>query len=126
MHRRQFLGLAAGAGAAISLPSVRAVAAGGCSPTPLGPGIISAPLVGATLDGDDLYLATRGLQPAVIGRFDLASRTIVAHQTLSTGTGGWGATVSGGKVYVGMYPVADIHEYDPATTPTPAELPPAV
>lgn len=118
MRRRRFLGLAAGAGAAISVPtSPRAVAAGGCS-TDLGPGIVSAPLVGAALDGDDLYLVTRGVQPAVVARFDLASGTVTAHQTLSTGGGGWGAAVSGGKVYVGMYGVADLHEYDPATNTT--------
>lgn len=81
----------------------------------LGPGIVSAPVTGAALDGDALYLVTRGLQPAVIARYDLATRRVVAHADLPTGTGGWAAAVDHGAVYAGMYGVADIHRYDPAT-----------
>lgn len=118
MHRRLFLSLAAGTGVMAALPSPLRAFATGCLPTDLGPGIVSAPITGAAQDGNDLYLVTRGLQPAVVARFDLSSRTVTAHHTLSTGTGGWAATISGGKVYVGMYSVADIHEYDPATNTT--------
>ncbi|NIK56358.1 hypothetical protein [Kribbella shirazensis] len=118
MHRRHFLSLAAGTGAVVALPAPLRALAADCPPADLGPGIVSAPITGAAQDGNDLYLVTRGLQPAVVARFDLSSRTVTAHQTLSTGTGGWAATVSGGKVYVGMYSVADIHEYDPATNTT--------
>ncbi|HEX4813420.1 MAG TPA: hypothetical protein VFV66_11780 [Nonomuraea sp.] len=118
MRRRRFLALAAGTGAAMSLPgTTRAFAAADCA-TDLGAGIVSAPLTGAALDGDNLYLVTRGLQPAVVARLDLTTRRIAAHQSLSTGTGGWAATLSGGKVYVGMYSVADVHEYDPAANTT--------
>lgn len=118
MRRRRFLGLAVGAGVAMSLSTnVRAFAAGSCA-TDLGTDILSAPLTGAAYAGNDLYLVTRGLQPAVVARFDLTSRTVAAHQTLSTGDGGWAATVSGDKVYVGMYSVADVHEYDPSTNTT--------
>lgn len=117
MLRRRFLGLTALTGAAITLPARTAIAAG-VRTTDLGAGIESAPLVGAAVDGTDLYVVTRGLQPAIVARYDLASGTVVAHQTLSTGTGGWGATISGGKVYAGMYSVADIHEYAPATNTT--------
>ncbi|GAA4207831.1 outer membrane protein assembly factor BamB family protein [Actinocatenispora rupis] len=81
----------------------------------LGPGIVSAPVTGAALDGDTLYLVTRGLQPAVIARYDLATRRVVGHAELPTGTGGWAAAVDRGAVYAGMYGVADIHRYDPAT-----------
>ncbi|MEV0841260.1 PQQ-binding-like beta-propeller repeat protein [Actinocatenispora sera] len=81
----------------------------------LGPGIVSAPVTGAAIDGNSLYLVTRGLQPAVIARYDLTTRTVVDHAELPTGTGGWAAAVDHGAVYAGMYGVADIHRYDPAT-----------
>ncbi|WP_163509073.1 PQQ-binding-like beta-propeller repeat protein [Fodinicola acaciae] len=81
----------------------------------LGPGVVSAPITGAARDGQNVYLVSRGLQPVVVARFDLATRKIAAHTTLPTGIGGWAATVSGGQVYAGTYHPADVYHYDPAT-----------
>ncbi|WP_203961442.1 PQQ-binding-like beta-propeller repeat protein [Actinocatenispora thailandica] len=81
----------------------------------LGAGVVSAPVTGAAIDGGTLYLVTRGLQPAVVARYDLATRRVVGHAELPTGTGGWAAAVDHGAVYAGTYGVADIHRYDPTT-----------
>jgi outer membrane protein assembly factor BamB len=80
-----------------------------------GPGVVSAPITGATRDGHNVYLVSRGLQPVVVARFDLNTRKIAAHTTLPTGIGGWAATMSGGQVYAGTYHPADVYRYDPAT-----------
>ncbi|GAA1719539.1 hypothetical protein GCM10009765_79870 [Fodinicola feengrottensis] len=81
----------------------------------LGTGVLSSPITGATQDGGSIYLVTRGVTPAVVARYDVATGRVVASAPLPAGTGGWAAAMSGGKVYTGMYPTADIDRYDPAT-----------
>lgn len=57
----------------------------------------------------------------VLAEVDLATRKVVRSVTLPDGRaegepeGGWAATVSGGKIYVGTYPSPDLYSFDPAT-----------
>jgi outer membrane protein assembly factor BamB len=82
---------------------------------------ITAAIVGAvTLDGH-AYVVTRGLKPPVLADIDLATRHVVREVRLPDGPatgepeGAWATAVSGGKIYVGTYPVPDLYRFDPAT-----------
>ncbi len=82
----------------------------------LGPASVTSPVVGAATDGSTAYLVSRGLSPASVGVYDVAARRVTDNITLPSGDGGWGATLSGGDVYVGTYgPEADVYRIDPAT-----------
>ncbi|MFJ9804512.1 hypothetical protein [Streptomyces wuyuanensis] len=75
----------------------------------------TAAIVGMTVLGGHAYVVARGQNPPLLGEIDLASRKLTRTVRLSRGEGGWAATVSGGQVYVGTYPVPDLYRFDPAT-----------
>jgi streptogramin lyase len=82
----------------------------------LGPASVVSPVVGATTDGDNAYLVSRGLSPASVGVYDIGTRQVTANIALPSGDGGWGATVSEGDVYVGTYgDVADVYRVNPTS-----------
>ncbi|GAA0912992.1 PQQ-binding-like beta-propeller repeat protein [Nonomuraea longicatena] len=86
-----------------------------------GPASVTGAIVGAAVHEGHAYVVTRGQKPPVLAAVDLATRKVVRSVTLPDGPaagapeGGWAVTVSGGKVYVGTYPVPDLYSYDPAT-----------
>lgn len=80
-----------------------------------GPASVTAAIVGATVVGDKAYVVTRGLVPPILAEIDLATRKVVRSVEVPSGEGGWAATVSGGKVYIGMYTDPDVYRFDPAT-----------
>lgn len=83
--------------------------------TDLGPAVLGAPIVGATVAGDSGFVVTRGLEPPILAEYDLRTGKVVANHELTTGLGGWGTVSAGGSVYAGMYSVADIHRLNLAT-----------
>ncbi|WP_049562844.1 PQQ-binding-like beta-propeller repeat protein [Nonomuraea sp. SBT364] len=89
--------------------------------TTYGPASVTGALVGAAVHDGHAYVVTRGLKPPVLADVDLATRKVVRSVTLPDGPadgepeGGWAAAVSGGKVYVGTYPVPDLYSFDIAT-----------
>ncbi|SDS39738.1 SMP-30/gluconolactonase/LRE family protein [Actinopolymorpha singaporensis] len=91
--------------------------ASGAAPTvtDLGPAVLGAPIVGATVAGDSGFVVTRGLEPPILAEYDLDTGRVVANHELTTGLGGWGTVSVGGFVYAGMYSVADIHRLNLAT-----------
>ncbi|MET9018483.1 hypothetical protein ABZV93_00720 [Actinopolymorpha sp. NPDC004070] len=121
LTRRRLLGAAgvAGVGAVAStLPAVATPAlAAEAAPTvdDLGPAVLGAPIVGMTVAGDSGFVVTRGLEPPILAEYDLSTGRVVANHELTTGLGGWGAVAVGGRVYAGMYAVADIHRLNLAT-----------
>lgn len=86
-----------------------------------GPASVTGAIVGATVHDGHAYVVTRGLKPPVLAEIDLATRKVVRSVTLPDGPatgepeGGWATAVSGGKIYVGTYPVPDLYSFDPAT-----------
>jgi outer membrane protein assembly factor BamB len=86
-----------------------------------GPASVTGAIVGAAVQGDHAYVVTRGLKPPVLAEVDLATRKVVRSVTLPDGPaagapeGAWATAVSGGKIYVGTYPVPDLYRFDPAT-----------
>ncbi|HET6743817.1 MAG TPA: PQQ-binding-like beta-propeller repeat protein [Kribbella sp.] len=79
-----------------------------------GPAVVTAAVVAmAVLDGH-AYVISRGIVPPRLTEIDLATRTVTRTVELPTGEGGWGITVAAGKVYAGLYPVADVYCFDPA------------
>jgi outer membrane protein assembly factor BamB len=80
-----------------------------------GPASTTAAIVGATVHDDNVYVVSRGLVPPVLAEIDGATKKVVRTVELPSGEGGWATTVSGGQIYVGMYPVPDVHRFDPAT-----------
>ncbi|KAB8192316.1 PQQ-binding-like beta-propeller repeat protein [Nonomuraea phyllanthi] len=86
-----------------------------------GPASVTGAIVGAAVLDGHAYVVTRGLKPPVLADIDLATREVVRSVTLPDGPaagepeGGWATAVSGGKVYVGTYPVPDLYSFDPAT-----------
>lgn len=126
ISRRRLLGAAgaSGVGAVVaSLPAgampahATSTAQLGASPmiTDLGPAVLGAPIVGATVAGDSGFVVTRGLEPPILAEYDLRTGKVVANHELTTGLGGWGTAAVGGSVYAGMYSVADIHRLNLAT-----------
>ncbi|KUH39178.1 MULTISPECIES: PQQ-binding-like beta-propeller repeat protein [Streptomyces] len=105
-------------------PAGAAQAAGACAE----PGVetfdkasLTGAIVGATVHGGRAYVVTRGLKPPVLAEFDLATRRVVRETPIPDGPaagspeGAWATVVSGGKVYIGTYPVPDLYRFDPAT-----------
>ncbi|MEU5879904.1 hypothetical protein [Spirillospora sp. NPDC047279] len=86
-----------------------------------GPASLTGAIVGATVHEGKAYVVTRGLKPPLLAEIDLATRKVVREVRLpdapATGEaeGAWATTVSGGKIYVGAYPVPDLYSFDPAT-----------
>ncbi|MFC4113660.1 PQQ-binding-like beta-propeller repeat protein [Nonomuraea zeae] len=86
-----------------------------------GPASVTGAIVGAAVHDGHAYVVTRGLKPPVLAEIDLATRKVVRSVTLPDGPatgepeGGWATAVSGGKIYVGTYPVPDLYSFDPAT-----------
>ncbi|MEW9553219.1 PQQ-binding-like beta-propeller repeat protein [Nonomuraea sp. NPDC050783] len=86
-----------------------------------GPASLTGAIVGAVVHEDKAYVVTRGQKPPVLAEIDLNSRKVVRSVRLPDGPaagepeGGWATAVSGGKVYVGTYPVPDLYRFDPAT-----------
>ncbi|GAB2930831.1 PQQ-binding-like beta-propeller repeat protein [Nonomuraea fastidiosa] len=86
-----------------------------------GPASVTGAIVGAAVLDGHAYVVTRGLKPPVLADIDLATREVVRSVTLPDGPaagepeGAWATAVSGGKVYVGTYPVPDLYSFDPAT-----------
>lgn len=86
-----------------------------------GPASLTGAIVGAAVHDGKAYVVTRGLKPPVVAEIDLATRKVVRTATLPDGPaagepeGAWATVVSGGKVYIGTYPVPDLYSFDPAT-----------
>ncbi|WP_431911544.1 PQQ-binding-like beta-propeller repeat protein [Nonomuraea jabiensis] len=86
-----------------------------------GPASVTGAIVGAAVLDGHAYVVTRGLKPPVLADIDLATRKVVRSVTLPDGPaagepeGAWATAVSGGKIYVGTYPVPDLYSFDPAT-----------
>ncbi|WP_049562842.1 outer membrane protein assembly factor BamB family protein [Nonomuraea sp. SBT364] len=89
--------------------------------TTYGPASVTGAIVGAVVHEGRAYVVSRGPKPPVLAEIDLATRKVVRSVTLPDGPadgepeGGWAAAVSGGKVYVGTYPVPDLYSFDIAT-----------
>ncbi|MFI9592663.1 PQQ-binding-like beta-propeller repeat protein [Nonomuraea sp. NPDC052265] len=89
--------------------------------TRYGPASVTGAIVGAAVHEGHAYVVTRGLKPPVLADLDLASGKVVRSVTLPDGPavgepeGAWATAVSGGKIYVGTYPVPDLYRFDPAT-----------
>ncbi|MEU4228021.1 hypothetical protein AB0F17_27340 [Nonomuraea sp. NPDC026600] len=86
-----------------------------------GPASVTGAIVGAVVHEGHAYVVERGPKPPVLADIDLATRKVVRSVTLPDGPatgeaeGGWATAVSGGKIYVGTYPVPDLYSFDPAT-----------
>ncbi|MEV0150281.1 MULTISPECIES: PQQ-binding-like beta-propeller repeat protein [unclassified Nonomuraea] len=86
-----------------------------------GPATITGAIVGAAVHDGHAYVVTRGPKPPVLADIDLSTRKVVRTATLPDGPaegapeGGWATAVTGGKVYVGTYPVPDLYSFDIAT-----------
>ncbi|MEU6742726.1 PQQ-binding-like beta-propeller repeat protein [Streptosporangium sandarakinum] len=89
--------------------------------TRFGPASVTGAIVGAAVHDGHAYVVTRGLKPPVLADIDLASGKVVRSVTIPDGPGAgepegaWATAVSGGKIYVGTYPVPDLYRFDPAT-----------
>ncbi|MBB6349147.1 outer membrane protein assembly factor BamB family protein [Nonomuraea muscovyensis] len=86
-----------------------------------GPASVTGAIVGAAVHDGRAYVVTRGPKPPVLAELDLSTRKVIRSVTLPDGPatgepeGGWATVVSGGKVYVGTYPVPDLYSFDIAT-----------
>ncbi|GAA3200160.1 hypothetical protein GCM10010486_82500 [Nonomuraea roseoviolacea subsp. carminata] len=86
-----------------------------------GPATVTGAIVGAAVHDGRAYVVTRGPKPPVIAEVDLGTRKVIRTATLPDGPaegapeGGWATAVTGGKVYVGTYPVPDLYSFDIAT-----------
>ncbi|HUR05970.1 MAG TPA: hypothetical protein VM347_25715 [Nonomuraea sp.] len=86
-----------------------------------GPASVTGAIVGAVVHEGHAYVVERGPKPPILAEIDLATRKVVRSVTLPDGPaageaeGGWATAVSGGKIYVGTYPVPDLYSFDPAT-----------
>ncbi|WP_350275380.1 hypothetical protein [Kribbella sp. HUAS MG21] len=79
-----------------------------------GPAVVTAAVVAMAVHDGHAYVVSRGIVPARLSEIDLGTRRVTRTVELPTGEGGWGITVAAGKVYVGLYPVADVYCFDPA------------
>lgn len=123
--RRWLLFLLAGLLTALLPPLPQASAASAACADPgverFGPASLTGAIVGATVHEGRGYVVTRGLKPPVLAEIDLATRTVLRQVPLPDGPaegapeGAWATTVSGGKIYLGSYPVPDLYRFDPAT-----------
>jgi hypothetical protein len=79
-----------------------------------GPAVVTAAVVAMAVHDGHAYVISRGIVPPRLTEIDLTTRLVTRTVELPTGEGGWGITVAGGKVYAGLYPVADVYCFDPA------------
>ncbi|WP_327582821.1 PQQ-like beta-propeller repeat protein [Nonomuraea sp. NBC_00507] len=92
-----------------------------------GPASVTGAIVGAVVHEGKAFVVTRGQKPPVLAEIDLATRKVVRSVHLPDGPatgepeGGWATAVSGGKVYVGTYPVPDLYRFDPDNSGNVAE-----
>ncbi|WP_460653890.1 hypothetical protein [Kribbella endophytica] len=108
---------------ALAGPSATTPALAGPSAAPVdgstlprfGPACSTAAVVAMAVHDGRAYLITRGIVPPKLVEVDLATRRVVRTTDLPVGEGGWAMTVAAGKIYVGLYPVADVYCFDPAT-----------
>ncbi|MEV4217766.1 PQQ-binding-like beta-propeller repeat protein [Nonomuraea sp. NPDC049725] len=121
---RSLLVVVAGLLPALVSPGAASAAPSRCgypAVTTYGPASVTAAIVGAAVHEGRAYVVSRGPKPPVIAEIDLATRKVVRSATLPDGPadgepeGGWAVAVSGGKVYVGTYPVPDLYSFDIAT-----------
>lgn len=123
--RRALLGLGLGIAGMSAIPGVQPAFAatgprdGSEAPT-FNPASLTAAIVGMTAYDGKAYTVTRGLVPAKLVETDLASGRVTRVVDLplygqGSGEGGWAMTVSRGRIYIGMYPDAAVHCFDPAT-----------
>ncbi|MDA0633907.1 PQQ-binding-like beta-propeller repeat protein [Nonomuraea sp. MCN248] len=109
------------AAAPASVPAAAPSRCGDPAVTTYGPSSLTAAIVGAAVHDGRAYLVSRGPKPPVLAELDLATRKVLRSVTLPDGPatgepeGGWAVAVSGGKVYVGTYPVPDLYSFDIAT-----------
>ncbi|MFF1820537.1 hypothetical protein ACFVWG_24750 [Kribbella sp. NPDC058245] len=83
--------------------------------TPLGPAVTGTPLTGATNDNTaSRYVVTRGLAPCAVAEIESPGEPRVRRRvSLPNGHGGWGIVTSDAAVFVGTYPTAHVHRWDP-------------
>ncbi|GAA1124837.1 hypothetical protein GCM10009630_23440 [Kribbella jejuensis] len=79
-----------------------------------GPAVTTAAVVAMAVLNDHAYVISRGIVPPRLTEIDLTTRRVTRTVELPVGEGGWGITVAAGKVYAGLYPVADVYCFDPA------------
>ncbi|MEV6151660.1 hypothetical protein AB0L53_15070 [Nonomuraea sp. NPDC052129] len=110
--------------ALLTAPTAEAAAVADCASPAVetfGPASVTGAIVGAVVHEGHAYVVERGPKPPVLAEIDLATRKVVRSVTLPDGPaageaeGGWATAVSGGKIYVGTYPVPDLYSFDPAT-----------
>ncbi|MGP3935226.1 outer membrane protein assembly factor BamB family protein [Nonomuraea sp. KM88] len=107
--------------AASAAPYAAPSRCGGQAVTTYGPASVTGAVVGAAVHEGRAYVVTRGPKPPVLAEIDLSTREVARSVTLPDGPadgepeGGWAVAVSGGKVYVGTYPVPDLYAFDIAT-----------
>src|SRR3954452_9076219 len=79
-----------------------------------GPAVVTAAVVATAVHDGYVYVVSRGIVPPRLTEVDLTTRQVTRTMELPVGEGGWGITVATGKIYVGLYPVADVYCFDPA------------
>lgn len=87
---------------------------GGALPT-YGPASETAAIVSMRTRGGFAYMVTRGVVPAPIVEMEIASRRVVRSVDLPSGEGAWAMAMAGDRIYVGMYPDAAVHWFEPET-----------
>jgi len=75
---------------------------------------LTAAVVAMAVHNGHAYVVSRGIVPPRLTEIDLTTRQVIRTVELPVGEGGWGITVAAGKIYVGLYPVADVYCFDPA------------
>jgi outer membrane protein assembly factor BamB len=80
-----------------------------------GAACLTAAVVAMAVHDGHAYVVTRGIVPPKLVETDLGTRRVTRTIDLPVGEGGWGITVAAGKIYVGLYPVADVYCFDPAS-----------
>jgi len=124
LSRRTLLAGAALTTAATALPDMAAgampststtVPVDGTSLPTFGAACLTAAVVAMAVHDGHAYVVSRGIVPPRLTEIDLTTRQVTRTVELPVGEGGWGITVAAGKVYVGLYPVADVYCFDPAT-----------
>ncbi|WP_405067277.1 hypothetical protein OG558_37490 [Kribbella sp. NBC_01510] len=119
VSRRTVLAGALVTTAATALPTTAAQAEDapidGTTLPSFGPACLTAAVVAMAVHDGRAYVISRGIVPPRLTEIDLTTRRVTRTVELPVGEGGWGITVAAGKVYVGLYPVADVYCFDPIT-----------
>ena len=110
--------LLTGAVTALPAPGARAVQpepVDGSTLPRFGAACLTAAVVAMAVHDGHAYVLTRGIVPPQLVEIDLATRRVSRTIDVPAGEGGWGITVAAGKIYLGLYPVAEVYCFDPAT-----------